>query len=301
MAKSEQITFESCGVTCAADLYLPDSSKFPYPRPGVVIGHGTAMIKQFLADQATHLAHAGYITMAIDYRTFGESKGEPRAQLFPLDQVEDFRNALSHLEQRTDLVDPERIGIWGVSFAGGVAMYTGAVEPRFKVVVSQSPSMGRLRAMSMRNPYEWNSLQDLITEERRRLYKGEKPRMINVMTTPEEGHSLTPGDKLTIGFNRAANAAHPTKPLEVTMESIEKVNEFFPDRVIDYIYPRPVLIVTNGKYNLNHPLDQAEEAFHRAREPKKLVVLNYDVVGLYVEPGLGEAMGHAIEWFNKHL
>jgi hypothetical protein len=111
MAKSDQITFESCGVTCAADLYLPDSSKFPYPRPGVVIGHGTAMIKQFLADQATHLAHAGYVTMAIDYRTFGESKGEPRAQLFPLDQVEDFRNALSHLEQRNDLVDPERIGI----------------------------------------------------------------------------------------------------------------------------------------------------------------------------------------------
>lgn len=109
-------------------------------------------------------------------------------------QVEDFRNALDYLEQRQDLVSPERIGIWGVSSAGGVALYTGAIEPRYKVIVAQSPSMGRGRALSTRNPFEWMSLQKLMTDERRRLSRGEDPRYIPVMCLPSEGHSLIPGE-----------------------------------------------------------------------------------------------------------
>ena len=42
-------------------------------------------------------------------------------------------------------------------------------------------------------------------------------------------------------------------------------------------------------------------AFRKAGEPKRLEILPYDVVGLYVEPGLGEAMGHAVEWFDRYL
>ena len=135
MANAKPIHFDSCGVKCAADLYLPDAGTYAYPRPGVVMGHGLSIIKSALVQQATYLANAGYVVMAIDYRTFGESEGEPRAQIWPLDQVEDFRNAITWLEQRTELVIPDRIGIWGVSFGGGVVLYTAAIEPRVKVVV----------------------------------------------------------------------------------------------------------------------------------------------------------------------
>lgn len=104
-----------------------------------------------------------------------------------------------------------------------------------------------------------------------------------------------------MGFTRAVEKKYPTKPAEVTLASIEKTCEFFPDRIADLISPRPLLIVTNGKYDVQHPLAQAEDALNRAREPKKLVVLPYDVVGLYIEPGLGVALGHAIQWFDLHL
>lgn len=87
MAKIETITFQSCGLKCVADLYLPDPEKYPFPRAGVVMGHGTAMIRTLLNPQATYFSDAGYVAMAIDYRTFGDSEGEPRAQIFPLDQV----------------------------------------------------------------------------------------------------------------------------------------------------------------------------------------------------------------------
>jgi len=140
MANAKLVHFESGGVKCAADLYLPDAGTYAYPRPGVVMGHGFSIIKSALVQQATYLVNAGYVVMAIDYRTFGESEGEPRAQIWPLDQVEDFRNAITWLEQRTELVIPDRIGLWGVSFGGGVVLYTAAIEPRVKVVVAQSPS-----------------------------------------------------------------------------------------------------------------------------------------------------------------
>src|SRR4051794_22163338 len=110
----ESVSFDSCGVRCAGDLYLPDAERHPLPRPGIVIGHGFGVVKEALPPHAEYLREAGYVVLAIDYRTFGASDGEPRRQLFPLDQVEDFRNAISYLERRTDLVDPGRIGIWGV-------------------------------------------------------------------------------------------------------------------------------------------------------------------------------------------
>ncbi|MGP4017790.1 hypothetical protein [Saccharopolyspora sp. 5N708] len=38
-----------------------------------------------------------------------------------------------------------------------------------------------------------------------------------------------------------------------------------------------------------------------AGEPKRLVVLGYDGMGMYVEPGLGEAMRATIGWFDHHM
>lgn len=298
---TESVHFQSCGATCAADLYLPDPATFPYPRPGVVAGHGFSITKEALAPHVTYLVEAGYVVMAIDYRTFGASEGEPRAQIFPLDQVEDFRNALSYLEQRTDLIDPTRIGIWGVSFGGGVALYTAAVETRFAAVVAQSPSLGRMWTKSLRNPFEWAEMQDLLIEERRRRYRGEEPRRIPLTAPPAEGPSAMPGDALAVGFIKAAEDQLPGYRSDVTLESVEKVAEFFPDRIIDLIAPRPMAIVTNAAYDVHHPLSQAQLAFDRAGEPKKLVTLPFDTVGLYTEPGLGIAMRHAVKWFDRHL
>jgi hypothetical protein len=71
--------------------------------------------------------------------------------------------------------------------------------------------------------------------------------------------------------------------------------------MIDLIAPTPMMIVTNGLLDLHHPLDKIQEAFRRAGEPKKLVILRYDMRGLYDEPGAGEAMALTVEWFDRHL
>jgi len=125
----EKVKFKSGGIHCAGDLYIPDGGRSVSRGPAVVMGHGFSFVKEALVEDAAYLQRAGYVVLAIDYRTFGESEGEPRGQLFPLNESEDYRNAISYLETR-DEVDPARIGIWGTSFGG--AMVTALqvlVEP----------------------------------------------------------------------------------------------------------------------------------------------------------------------------
>jgi len=134
-----EVFFKSGGLRCAADLYLPDDVRTGAKRPGLVIGHGFSVVKEALVDHGRAFASAGFVTLAIDYRTFGRSEGEPRASLFPMNEAEDYRNGISYLESRPE-VDGDRIGIWGTSFSGGLVMFVGAMDRRVKAVVSQVPA-----------------------------------------------------------------------------------------------------------------------------------------------------------------
>ena len=139
----ENVWVPSGGVRVAGELGLPDGLSPEERRPGLVLGHGFGVVKQSLATEAEFFRRAGYVVLAIDYRTFGASEGEPRGQLFPLNQVEDFRNAVSYLQHRPE-VDPDRIGIWGASFGGAVVIWTAAVDRRVKAGRGGGP--GRERA-----------------------------------------------------------------------------------------------------------------------------------------------------------
>ena len=117
-----------------AQLQVGASDAVLCRRPAIVLGHGFGVLKQSLVAAGEYFSRAGYLTLSIDYRTFGESAGEPRGQLFPLRQVEDFRNAISYLQTRPD-VDADAIGIWGASFGGAVVIWTAAVDRRVQAVV----------------------------------------------------------------------------------------------------------------------------------------------------------------------
>jgi len=87
--------------------------------PAVVMAHGYNCIKELYLDRyAAAVADAGHVVLAYDHRNFGDSDGEPRQELDPWMQVRDYRNAVTFV-QTLDGVDPERIGIWGTSYAGG--------------------------------------------------------------------------------------------------------------------------------------------------------------------------------------
>src|SRR5689334_17237418 len=165
----EKVTFSSEGVTCSAFLGIPANSAERHPA--IVLGHGFGVRKESLVTEATQLTAAGFVTLAIDYRTLGESGGEPRGSIIPLNQVEDFRNAITWLQQRDD-VDPGRIGIWGASFGGGVVIMTAALDQRVRAVVAMAPIVnGRRWLNSVWGSGRFEQLRDIVLADRVKRYR----------------------------------------------------------------------------------------------------------------------------------
>jgi uncharacterized protein len=100
----EQVMFRSGQVRCAGDLYLPDGVDDLAPAPAVVMGHSVTTVKEALAPHAEYLVRAGFVALAIDYRTIGSSEGQPRCQWLPEQQVQDMRAGLSYLRTRSEAV-----------------------------------------------------------------------------------------------------------------------------------------------------------------------------------------------------
>jgi uncharacterized protein len=295
-----EVFFQSGGLRCAADLYVPEGAKAGAKRPGLVIGHGFTVVKEALVEHARWFARAGFVTLAIDYRTFGRSEGEPRAQLFPLNEAEDYRSAISYLQSRPE-VDAERIGIWGTSFAGGLVMYVGAVDRRVKAVVTQVPVVDGWRWMKlMRSEDQFHELCVAVDQDRQRRDRGEKSMRIPSAGRPGDLCGL-PSDQSVVDFFAGAKSLFKTWTDTMTLESVEKIFEWTPISFVDRIAPRPILFVTTGGYDVVHPAWFVNEGYERAREPKRIVFLPFDQLGLYAEPGLSVSLRHATDFFLEHL
>jgi len=112
------------------------------PGPGLVMAHGFSATKEMgLGPFAEAFAAAGITVLAYDHRGLGASDGEPRQVIDPYAQARGYRAALDWLTERPE-VDPDRVGIWGSSFSGGVVLVTAAVDRRVCAVVANVPLAG---------------------------------------------------------------------------------------------------------------------------------------------------------------
>lgn len=158
------VTIWSDGTRMAGDLYVPKVRKEGERFPAVVLCAGTGGTKGGTqARVGAALAAQGYVALAFDYRGWGASesqlmavepqpkpdeKGEMtikvralRWQMNYADQTEDIRAAISFVAGEP-AVDPQRIGIWGSSYGGGLATYMAGTDSRVKCLVAQVPGMG---------------------------------------------------------------------------------------------------------------------------------------------------------------
>jgi hypothetical protein len=85
--------------------------------------------------------------LVFDYRYLRASDGEPRGQIFPWEQIEDHRNAITYASELPE-VDAERLGIWGTSYSGGHVLCVGALDRRVKCVASQVPPIDGWRDLT---------------------------------------------------------------------------------------------------------------------------------------------------------
>lgn len=290
MTAPQLVRFNSLGTSCAGDLYLPDGEG---PAPAVVMGHSGVMVKEALAVFAPHLVNAGFAVLAIDYRTVGASDGQPRGQDYPQRQAEDFRSAISYLQDRPE-IDASRIGVWGVSAGGSVAVQAAVLDRRAKCVVVQSASVwnGWRYLERLAGRAAVHELRDELDDDWQRRYRGGDSARVPHLKLDDETARDAPD---------LAAEMFPSYRNEKTMDSLEHLLTFSPENLIHRLAPTPLLMIANGAWDPYHMLEETQIAFAKAGEPKRLDVLPYDVLGLYTGPGLDEAMKRAVEWFDLYL
>jgi hypothetical protein len=102
--------------------------------PGILHVHGNAGNISSHAWFTEYLPLAGFSVLVFDYRGYGESEGRARTR-GPL--IEDANAALDALLGRPD-VDPERVGMYGQSLGGAIALNVMAARPQIKCAVFES-------------------------------------------------------------------------------------------------------------------------------------------------------------------
>jgi uncharacterized protein len=115
-------------VTLAA-WYVPSSN-----RAAVILLHGAGSTRSNVLDEAVVLARAGFGVLMVDARGHGRSGG--RAMDFGWHGDADIAAATAYLAHRPD-VDPDRIGVVGLSMGGEEAIGASGSNALIRAVVAE--------------------------------------------------------------------------------------------------------------------------------------------------------------------
>jgi dienelactone hydrolase len=132
------IAYPSDGLTITGVMQIP-VGKGPFPV--IIMNHGFFSRSVYNSGDGTDraaafLAEHGYITLASDYRSWGDSDtGNSFFYSGLVTDVINLMNAIPSIEQ----ADAERIGMWGHSMGGGVTTKVLAVDERVRAAVLYSP------------------------------------------------------------------------------------------------------------------------------------------------------------------
>lgn len=133
-----KVSFLSEGTRIAANLFIPKNFDINGKFSAIVCITPASGIKEQTAGiYAEKLAKEGFVTLAFDHRTYGESGGYPRAMENAPMKVEDIKNAISFVRTIPG-VDKEKIGELGICSGAGYSIQTAIFDQRVKSVATVS-------------------------------------------------------------------------------------------------------------------------------------------------------------------
>ncbi len=287
--EERKVEFYSSGLRLRGVLYLPAAADAQPPSPGVVLCNGFTTVKElYLPPLARALAAAGFAALAFDYRGFGESEG-PAGRLIPTEEVEDARNAITFLQARPE-VDGARIGLFGTSFGGGIAIGAAAADGRARAIVSNVPVChGERWLRGMRSYWEW-------VEFRRRLEADRTRRVLTGQSELVDRAVIAPPDPAA----QRTHGQQPPRP-QLRLESGEAIIEFKPEEIVDRLSPREFLMIVAAE-DTRVPPEVSLPTFERAKEPKSLAILeDVEHHAVYEPPARDRFLDILVPWLKTHL
>lgn len=294
----ERINYHSDGLKLSGILSKPDDAKKGSNLPGVVLVPGfMSTADAFFPGFADEFTAAGFVSLTMDFRGFGESEGV-RGEVIPYLQIYDASNAISYLQSRPE-VNPDKIALLGVSLGGGEVAYIAARDRRVKAVASMVlVGDGERRMRRFRTEQEWATLMQKVQEDRiNRVLTGKSADFHGFLDKGTDSVLIMPPD-LTSSL-KDAEQVEEEKGNKTTLATVDGWLAYKPEDIIDKVAPTPILFVQAEKDELE--ADDADRLYNKAKEPKKLFTLkdgvHFDVYGKRTD----EAMKPVLEWFNQHL
>lgn len=278
--ETRKVSFPSqFGLRVAGTLCLPKGAAEDARLPALVVGHPMGAVKEQAATlYATKLAERGFAAVAIDLLCWGESEG-PRNLVSPDLYAESFSAAVDWLTTQT-FADPDRIGAIGVCGSGSFALSAAKIDPRIKAVATASMyDMGAAARHGLKAaPLGIEARKALCAQaaaQRTAEANGAKPAYTSGTVLALE-EARDPISLEFYGWYRTPRGEFtPTdRPRETTtkptLASNTRFMTFYPFEDLEMIAPRPVLFITGDRA---HSREFSEEAYRRASEPKRLIIV----------------------------
>ncbi|KAI0705794.1 alpha/beta-hydrolase [Cerioporus squamosus] len=278
--------------------YLPTAagSQGSIGVPVIVMAHGVSSDKSMgLAEYAEEFASLGYGVVVFDYRRWGASDGKPRHVVYVSEQLEDYRTVIKFCRQQPEF-DPQRVILWGTSFAGGhVVTLASERELNLSAVVAQCPYLGHAPIPPMSWGFVKTVMKGVLDVLKQAVGLGPvympaaaRPGGVGLMTTPGSYEGL---------FGIAGQEG--TYPNEVNASTLFEFPFYNPNATAGKI-ACPVKLIAPKEDNLC-PYDRVEEL---ARLSAHVEV--YDLPGGHFElyPGMPhyeQALAVMKEFVLKHV
>jgi fermentation-respiration switch protein FrsA (DUF1100 family) len=297
---------ENPAETIRADLYTPDEGSGPWPV--VVMGGGWCYVKELIMPEyARFFVRGGMAALVFDYRHLGESDGEPRQHLDPWKQIADYRSAIdavSYLDEFRGELDPDRIGIWGISYAGGHVLAVGALDWRVKCIVSQIPVIeGWYNSMRAHGSVGFRELTKVIREERRERYLSGVHGTIPHSGDPKTEVVTWPHPETKPVFLQIKETTAPRHEHHSTIASTELVWAYDVRPYLPRILDTPTLMIVAEGDDLTM-WEREVPAFGEIATTKKELFVQRDSTHMSMYSNLSDleiAASRAADWYRRWL
>jgi cephalosporin-C deacetylase-like acetyl esterase len=220
-------------------------------------------------------------------------------------QIEDYKNAISFAETLPE-VDPNRIGIWGISYSGGHVLIAGATDPRVKCIVSTIPVVDGFQTQKqVHGSVQFRRLMDAIMEDRKKRYEDESKRGYIDMAAPDPQKTLCtwPFKETYDAFMDIQKKEAPNHEHRSTIESTELLLSYSVFPFVGRILNIPTLVLVAEGDDIT-TWDLEIKAYNEIATAQKKLFIIQDTTHMKLYSNLSKleiAANEATNWLVDHL
>ena len=290
-----KVTFKCFGTKIVGNLFTPENYKEGEKLPAIIlVTPATGVKEQVAGTYAEKLAEKGFITLAFDHRTYGESDGEPRSTEDIFSKSEDIKSAVSFMRS-LEQVDKDKIGVTGICGGAGYLVQTAAGERRIKALATISGTL-MMKGTIVASGGE-AVLQ--MAGEARQLYDetGEVTYVPVIAEATAESNQFV---REAYDYYVGNQDKYPTWKNQMAVFAFPNLAALDIQSVVSSLAPTPVLFIA-GSDAMTGPLSQ--NAYDHAQEPKELYWVDgaTHVSMYYNEEHINQATGQLDKFFKEKL